>query len=152
MKYKFLFSVFQNWIVYWFFFGEIVAKRFINACVCDSSCKLLRWSTGKIVQLFKLWTIRVLLLLPQNEIQLLSTFFCYWKLVCLFGFWLRHGPPREWKLNMQAFTASTLTSLTRFEKLHRSWAWVIITDSFASFEFCCKLRRNFFVSWHVVQC
>ena len=37
----------------------------------------------------------VLPLLPQNEIQLLSNFFCFSKLVCLFGLGLRKASPRD---------------------------------------------------------
>ena len=36
---------------------------------------------------FQFLTIHVLLLPRQNKIQLLSRFFCYSKMVCLFGFW-----------------------------------------------------------------
>ena len=36
---------------------------------------------------FQFLTIHVLQLPRQNEIQLLSRFFCYSKMVCLFGFW-----------------------------------------------------------------
>ena len=37
-------------------------------------------------------------------LQLLSRFFCYSKLICLFGFWVENSFATE-KLNMQAFTA-----------------------------------------------
>ena len=66
----------------WFFVEENVLKGFIDDCVCDTydSYGGLR----KISKHFTFSIICVLPLPPQNEI--LSRFFCYLKLVCLFGF------------------------------------------------------------------
>ena len=84
---KFHFLFFQNWMLIWFFVEERVAKEFVDGCVYDSSCRLLQRTTGKIFWHLKFLTIRVLLLPPQNEVQLLSRFFRYWKMFFLFGFW-----------------------------------------------------------------
>ena len=69
----------------WVFVEESVEKGFIDCCVCDSSCRFFLRTTGNVFQHFTLLSIRIPTLPSQNEIQLLSRFFCYSKLVCLFG-------------------------------------------------------------------
>ena len=54
MKYYcFVFLFFRTELFIWFFVEESVAKGFIDCCVCDSSCRLLRRTTGKILKHFK---------------------------------------------------------------------------------------------------
>ena len=92
-------SVFSTELLIWFFAEESAVKGFIDGCVYDTSCRLLRRTTGKIFYHFKFLTIRVLLLPPQNEIQLLSRFFRYSKMVCLFGFGAEDSFDTEFNLS-----------------------------------------------------
>ena len=46
------FSVFQNWIWVWVFVEESVEKRFIDDCLCDSSCRFFLRITENIFQHF----------------------------------------------------------------------------------------------------
>ena len=92
-------SVFSTELLIWFFAEESAVKGFIDGCVYDASCRLLRRTTGKIFYHFKFLTIRVLLLPPQNEIQLLSRFFRYSKMVCLFGFGAEDSFDTEFNLS-----------------------------------------------------
>ena len=66
-----------------------MAKGFVCVTFCVSSFD------GLGEKRFKFLTIRVLPLPLQNEIQLVSRFFCYLKLVCLFGFGLKRASPRN---------------------------------------------------------
>ena len=45
----FVFLFFRTELFIWFFVEESVAKGFIDCCVCDSSCRFLRRTTGKIL-------------------------------------------------------------------------------------------------------
>ena len=92
-------SVFSTELLIWFFAEESAVKGFIDGCVYVTSCRLLRRTTGKIFYHFKFLTIRVLLLPPQNEIQLLSRFFRYSKMVCLFGFGAEDSFDTEFNLS-----------------------------------------------------
>ena len=53
----------------------------------------------KYLLTFQIFCLRVLPLPPQNEMQILSRFFCYSKLVCLFGFGLR----KAWAFTKNGF-------------------------------------------------
>ena len=54
---------------------------------------------------FQSFTVRVLPLPPQNEIQLLSRVFCYSFIWFLSWGKLRYGMQRKWKLKLHPFTA-----------------------------------------------
>ena len=76
---------------------------------------------------------------PQTEIQLLSRFFCYSKLLCSFGFWIEESFVTGFNES-----ESWRCSLTCFREVHPKWAWVIITV-FVCSEFCFQVRRNYFM-------
>ena len=68
------------------FSSKKVSKRDSSmAAFVTVSCRLFLRTTGNVFQHFTLLSIRIPTLPSQNEIQLLSRFFCYSKLVCLFG-------------------------------------------------------------------
>ena len=94
---------------FWVFVEESVRKRFIDGCLCDSSCGILRRTTGKIFLTSQSFSLRVLPRPPKNEIDfvwLLSRFFCYSNLFCLFGLaWgkLRNGISTKVKIEHAGF-------------------------------------------------
>ena len=101
---EFLFLFFKTELFIWFFVEESVAKGFIDGCVCDSSCKLVRRTTKKNILTLQSISLRTgcSSLSPQNEILLLFEGLY----ICILGRGkLRHGIQRKWKLNIQAFTA-----------------------------------------------
>ena len=84
---EFLFLFFKTELFIWFFVEESVAKGFIDGCVCDSSCKLLRRTTEKIV--FEPGVF------PCRHTK---KYYCYSK-VCIFGFWVEESFATEFNEN-----------------------------------------------------
>ena len=54
----------------------------------------------------------------QNELQLLSRFFCYSWLICFLGFWLRKSKSSEIRFRMVSF--SKLTLLDAYKRVKKS--------------------------------
>ena len=50
----------SSYVCFWVFVKESAAKRFIHGCLCDSSCGILRQTTGKIFLTFQSFCLRVL--------------------------------------------------------------------------------------------
>ena len=91
---KILFFFYSKLICLFVFFLKQVSERpgVIIGYVCLSSCWFARQCTGKIFGHFsEIFNFRVLPLLPQNKMQLLSRFFSCSKLICSFGFWAKNS-------------------------------------------------------------
>ena len=54
----------------------------------------------------------------QNELQLVSRFFCYSWLICFLGFWLRKSKSSEIRFRMVSF--SKLTLLDAYKRVKKS--------------------------------
>ena len=50
----------SSYFCFWVFVEESAAKGFFNGCLCDSSCGILRRTTGKIFLIFQSFSLRVL--------------------------------------------------------------------------------------------
>ena len=64
----------------------------------------------------------------QNELQLLSRFFCYSWLICFLGFWLRESKSSEIRFRMVSF--SKLTFLDAYKRVKKSQEILAFLDGF----------------------
>ena len=144
---RFFFSFIQSWFVYLFFFLKQVSERpgVIIGYVCLSSCWFARQCTGKIFGHFsEIFNFRVLPLLPQNKMQLLSRFFSSsqsWFVHLVFG--LRTASQRDsnlWTFNIQVFNTSDYR-----KNLKRSWPTYSLSAHLLAFRGWMFLSRFTFV-------
>ena len=101
--YQFHFLFFQNLIVDLVFCWGKCRKRIHRWLRLWQFMQAITADYGKNLLACQIFNYSCSSTAATNEIQLLSRFFRYSKMVCLFGFWaeLRHGIQLKWKLNME---------------------------------------------------
>ena len=113
-------------------------------------CENLR--TTEVHYSFQLSFKIVLPLLPQNEIRLLSSFFCYSRMVSLFGFGLRKASPRDSKklkvehAHLLAFRSCTQRESEQFLQFLSRFSFVVTSGVII----LCK--GDYSLLFHVMTC